>query len=320
MLHCSIESHWLLLVLFSSIHVCQGITLHATVINRSRYSFLEVFKIETFLSRSTDLVRPTTEMINQARIYAEAGLNTPVDVYLGNTQNALFTDNAANKQEAQSTLLDPHFTSMSSSHQEQSLIHELGRITNAATLVIWQVTSAPSSADAIVVTAGVAHLQAYAINGYTYLWDPYLQIFERPSQNYYDCLNPNSSTLMYAASTYRAGDLLRLSLLVIHMCAGMLTQNPPHSYNLLDFARNPPMADTLQVWVADRQMWRFNIDNFRQQAAALFLHEVQHSSVVGVRQTTPEKYGYAACIAYPDPTNAGKGSSYCLRTMLLTGS
>ena len=112
---------------------------------------------------------------------------------------------------------------------------------------------------------------------------------------------------MYAASTYRGGDLVPLTLLVIHMCAGMLTQNPPHSYNLLDYGQNPPMADTLQVWIADRQMYRFSINNFRQQAAALFLHDVMHASQVGPRQTTPEKYAWAACTADPDPTNAGKG-------------
>lgn len=198
-------------------------------------------------------------------------------------------------------------TDTSSSHQEQSLIYELGRIANAATAIDWQIRTTLSYADPIVVTAGVGHLVPYLINGQTYLWDPMIRIFERPSPNYYDCLNPNSGTLMYAASTYRGGDLVPLTLLVIHMCAGMLTQNPPHSYNLLDYGQNPPMADTLQLWIADRQMYRFSINNFRQQAAALFLHDVMHASQVGPRQTTPEKYGWAACTADPDPTNAGKG-------------
>ena len=246
-------------------------------------------------------------MIQQAAIYAQAGLNVTIDGDLGQTQTVLFTNSAANQQEGQSMLLLPHFTSTSSSHPQPSLIPELARVANAATNIVWQIGTTLSNADTIVVTAGVRHLIPYTVNGNVYLWDSSINIFERPSPNYYNCLNPNSRTLMYAAQTYGAGDLVPLSLLVVHMCAGMLTQNPPHSYNLLDYARNPPMADTLQIWIADRQISRFKIDIFGQQAAALFLHEVMHASQVGARQTTPEKYGWAACTADPDPTNAGKG-------------
>ena len=47
-------------------------------------------------------------MIQQAQTYAQAGVNVPIDPYLGQTQTSLFTDIAANQQEAQS-MLHPHF-------------------------------------------------------------------------------------------------------------------------------------------------------------------------------------------------------------------